>query len=148
MHTPPHSSPQSNYSKKSPVSDAACQGGARMYKPEGMQQLHICCVVQQHDALNAWASLIQMGSSATAYATQVGCVSCDQQLATSIMQHDTTLFPKPLQFLKTGPPHPAWLSGAELSCPCQPCMPSSKLLLLQDAVLDLLTAAAQACWLA
>ena len=100
MHTPPHSSPQSNYSKKSPVSDAACQGGARMYKPEGMQQLHICCVVQQHDALNAWASPIQMGSSATAYATQVGFVSCDQQLATSIMQHDTTLVLSHCSFLK------------------------------------------------
>ncbi len=39
------------------LSDAACQGGARMYKPEGMQQLQTCCVVRHHAALHAWAAL-------------------------------------------------------------------------------------------
>ena len=39
------------------LSDAACQGGARMYKPEGMQQLQTCCFARQHAALNAWAAL-------------------------------------------------------------------------------------------
>lgn len=83
MHTPPHSSPQSNYSKKSPVSDAACQGGARMYKPEGMQQLQTCCVVMQDAALNAWAALIASSADwllrhcaiCAAYATYISFVA-------------------------------------------------------------------------
>ena len=41
------------------LSDAACQGGARLYKPEGMQQqLQTCCYARQHDALNASAAPI------------------------------------------------------------------------------------------
>ena len=40
------------------LSNAACQGGARMYKPEGMQQLQACCFGRQYAALNAWAAMI------------------------------------------------------------------------------------------
>ena len=49
------------------LSEAACQGGARLYKPEGLQLLQTCCVVQQHAALKAQAALIQISSSATSY---------------------------------------------------------------------------------
>ncbi len=40
------------------LSDAACQGGARLYKPEGIQQLEICCSIRQHAAVHAWAAPI------------------------------------------------------------------------------------------
>ena len=75
--------PQQLKQEEPKLSNAACQGGARLYKPEGMQQLQTCCVVMQDAALNAWAALIASSADwllrhcaiCAAYATYISFVA-------------------------------------------------------------------------